>query len=107
MRKTAILICIALVVSLLMGCDEVVSEKPIGTEYIAAYDAMETVYGYKYDWINGEFKYLPDIKMLHHAEEYMIHYERVWSDGYSETYWRTVSKAAYEDALKEIGKGGE
>lgn len=106
MRKTAFLICIALIVLIFTGCAEIVSEKPIDTEYIAAYDAMETVYGYKYDWLNGEFRYLPEYKMVHHAAEYKVQYERMWSDGSTDTYWATVSKAEYENALKEIAKGG-
>lgn len=107
MRKTVFLICIALIVVFFTGCAEIVSEKPIDTEYIAAYDAMETVYGYKYDWLNGELRYLPEYKMVHHEEEYKVQYERMWSNGYTDTYWVTVSKAEYENALKEIEKGGE
>lgn len=105
MKKIMFLICITLIALSFIGC-EIVSEKPINTEYIAAYDAMETVYGYKYDWWNGELKYLPEYKMVHHEEEYRVQYERVWSDGSTETYWSTVSKEEYESALKEIEKGG-
>lgn len=104
MRKTALLICTALIVLLFTGC-EIISEKPIDAEYIAAYDAMETVYSYKYDWLHGEFRYLPELKMVHHEDEYKVQYERVWSDNSTETYWKTVSKGEYEDALKEIEKG--
>ena len=107
MRKTVLLICTALIILLFTGCAEIVSEKPIDAEYIAAYDAMKTVYGYKYDWLNGEFRYLPEIKMVHHEEKFKVQYERLYSDGSTETYWVTVSKAEYEDALKAIGKGGE
>ena len=107
MRKAAVLVCIAFVVVLLAGCAEIVSTKPIGTEYIAAYDAMETVYGYKYDWLHGEWRYLPELKMVHHEEEFKVQYERTWSDGSVEVYWQTVGKAEYENALNEIGKGGE
>ena len=106
MRKTALLIYTVLIVLLFTGC-EIISEKPIDAEYIAAYDAMETVYTYKYDWLHGEFRYLPELKMVHHDEEYKIQYERVWSDNSTETFWRTVSKSEYEEALKQIEKGGE
>ena len=106
MRKAAVIVCIAFVVVLLAGCAEIVSTKPIDTEYIAAYDAMETVYGYKYDWLHDEWRYLPELKMVHHEEEFKVQYEREWSDGSVEVYWLTVSKAEYENALNEIGKGG-
>lgn len=104
MKKTIILICIVLIAVLLVGCEarEIVSTKPINTEYIAAYDAMETDYVYKYDFWNGEFKYLPEVKMVHHPEEWRVQYERVWSDGTKDTCWKTVSKSEYEKVLQEI-----
>lgn len=100
-----ILILISICLSL-AGCVEVVSEKPIDAEYVAPYDAMETVYTYKYDWWHGDLKYLPELKMVHHEEEYKVQYEQVWSDNSIETYWKSVSKEEYEDALKKIKKGG-
>lgn len=102
MRKISFLICVVLTVLTLTGCVEVVSEKPIEAEYIAAYDAMETVFEYRYDWINGEFKYLPVFKMVHHDEEYRVKYEQVWSDNTTRTIWKTVTRAEYEEALKEL-----
>lgn len=106
MKKISIIICVILVAMLFAGCVEIVSEKPIDAEYIAAYDTMETVYGYKYDWWNGELKYLPELKMVHHDEEYKVQYERVWSDGTLDTYWLTVNKTEYENTLQKIDKGG-
>ena len=43
MKKIALIICLTLIVFIITGCAEIVSVKPIDTEYIAAYDAMETV----------------------------------------------------------------
>ena len=106
MRKIVILACIIMLVLLCTGCNDVVSEEPIDVEYIAAYDAQEMTYGYKYDWWHGDFKYLPEYKKVHHDEEYKVQYEQVWSDGSTTTYWKTVSKSEYEDALKVIEKGG-
>lgn len=107
MKKIAILLTLALFTVLLIGCVEPVSQKPINTEYIASYDAMETVYRYKYDWYHSDFKYMPELKMVHHEEEYRVQYERVWTDGTKDTYWLSVSKAEYENALRQIEKGGE
>lgn len=107
MKKMLIGIALVLFVVLLAGCAEIVSENPIDTEYIPAYDAVETVYNYKYDWYHGDFKYLPEIKTVHHEEEYKVQYERVWSDGSIDIRWMTVSKEEYEKALMQIEKGGE
>lgn len=101
-KKVAILICIALIMTLMAGCAEIVSQVAINAEYIAAYDALETKYVYKYDVWNGEFKYLPEVKMVHHPEEWRVQYERVWSDGTKDTCWKTVSKSEYENGLQEI-----
>lgn len=97
-------ICIALICIILSGCTEIVSERAINTDYITAYDAMETVYEYKWDWWHGDFKYLPVYKMVHHNAVYKVQYEITYSDGSSETYWKEVDKTTYEDALKEIGE---
>lgn len=107
MKKIAILLTLALFAVLFTGCVESISEKPIDVEYIAAYDAMETVYSYKYDWYHGDFKYLPELKMVHHDEAYKVQYERLWSDGTTDTCWVEVSKTEYENALRQIEKGGE
>lgn len=104
-KLIAILLTLGMVLCF-VGCNEIVTEKPIDVEYIAAYDAMETVYGYKYDWWNGEVKYLPEYKMVHHEEQYKIQYERVWSDGTTDTYWLDATKTEYEKALQEIENVG-
>ena len=85
------------------GCTEV-SRTPIDTEYIAAYDAMETVYEYKFDAWNGDFVLLPVYKQVHHEDEYKVQYEIVWSDGSVEQRWVTVDKAKYEEAKKALAE---
>ena len=101
-RQTFAVIVMLLCVSALISCAEVVSEKPIDVEYVAAYDAMETVYSYKYDWLNGDWKYLPEYKMVHHEAEYKVQYEAIWSNGEITTYWENVDKQEYEQALDEL-----
>lgn len=105
-RYISIAVCAVLLLVLLTGCIEAVSEKVIDVEYVAAYDAMETVYNYKYDWWNGEFKYLPELKMVHHDDVYKVQYEIVYSDGTTSTRWETVTKEEYDKALSAIEKGG-
>ena len=106
MKKIATLLLTLAMLFCFVGCNEIVSEKPIDVEFNFSYDAMETEYVYKYDWWNGEFKYLPEVKMVHHDAEYKVLYERVWENGYTDTIWVTVSKAEYDNALQEIEKVG-
>ena len=104
MKKIFIMLCLVMTLVVFVGCYEMVSEKPIDARYTAAYSAMETVYGYKYDWLNGEFKYLPEIKMVNHDEKYEVKYEVSYSDGSVVEEWRTVSKAEYEAAMQDMGE---
>lgn len=105
-RYIAIAVCAVLLFTLLTGCVEVVFEKVIDVEYVAAYDAMETVYEYKYDWLHGEFKYLPVYKTVHHDAVYNVQYEIIYSDGTTTTRWKEVTKDEYDKALSSIKKGG-
>jgi hypothetical protein len=104
MKKILVLLCLVLTLVVFVGCYEVVSEKPIDARYTAAYSAMETVYGYKYDWWNGDWKYLPELKMVHHDEKYEVQYEVAYSDGSVVKEWRTVGKEEYDTALIEMGE---
>lgn len=104
MKKILITLCLVLTIVTLFGCAEVVSEKPIDTRYTAAYDAMETVYSYKYDWWHGDWRLLPEMKMVHHDEIYEVQYEIAYSNGNTRNEWRTVNKAEYEAALSEVAK---
>jgi hypothetical protein len=100
-------VSIILVVATFAGCAEVVSTKPIDTDYTAAYDAMETVYEYKYDWYHGDFKMLPVYKSVHHAAVYRVQYEDVYSDGKVYHRWQEVDKAEYDRAVKAIAERKE
>ncbi len=106
----SIIFLIAFILTLLfcsVGCAEVISETPIDAEFIAAYDAMETIYEYKYDWYHGDFKLLPVYKQVHHAEVYKVQYQIIYSDGNSYTEWREVDKVTYEEAEKALAAMGE
>lgn len=101
-KVLAIAICLAMFCVILTGCAEAVSETPINTEYIEAYDAMETVYEYKYDWLHGEYKYLPVYKQVHHSEVYKVQYRVIYSDGSDTTIWKEVDRQTYEEALEIV-----
>lgn len=106
MKLNRILACIMICVMMfvLIGCAEKISETPVDTEYTPAYDAMETVYEYKWDWWHGEYRLLPNYKMVHHEEAYKVQYKIVYSNGDEYLEWRTVDKQTYEEALREIEK---
>lgn len=104
MKLNKIIACIMMCVTLfaLASCAEKISETPVDVEYIASYDAMETVYEYKYDWWNGEWRLLPNYKMVHHEEVYKVHYKVVYSNGDVLLEWKTVDKQTYEEAMRYI-----
>lgn len=104
MKLNIIIVCLVICTMMyaLIGCTEVVSEVPIDTEYIEAYSAMESVYEYRYDWYHGDFVYVPVLKQVHHSAEYKVQYKVTYSDGTTDTRWRTVDKATYEETLKQL-----
>ncbi len=108
-RIVVMIVCIGALLCLCACGAEVVTKTPVSTEYVPAYDAMEMVYEYKYDWLNGEFKYLPNIKQVHHEEVFKVQYKIAYSDGSEETRWEDVDKETYEEAEKALkereGKG--
>lgn len=110
-RFITILLLITFIITFLLfcsvGCSEVVSKTPIDTEFIAAYDAMETVYEYKYDWYHCDFKLLPVIKQVHHNAVYRVQYQLTYSNGESYAKWEEVDKTTYEKAVKIISGGSE
>ena len=105
-RNTAIILiaCFLACLIFLTGCEEVVAETPVNVEYVAAYDAMETQYEYKYDMWHGDFVMLPVLKMVHYEERYKVQYKILYSDGSEVLSWRTVDKATYEEAKQAISE---
>ena len=101
MKKVFIVLCLLLTLVVFVSCYEF-SEKPIDARYTAAYSAMETVYNYKYDWLHGDWRYLPEMRMVDHDEKYEIQYEITYSDGSVVKTWRSVSKEEYEAILNDM-----
>lgn len=104
MKLNKIIVCLMICVMMfaLVGCAVAISETPVDTEYIAPYDAMETVYEYQWDWWHGEYRLLPNLKMVHHEEVYRVQYKIVYSNGDEQFKWRNVDKQTYEEAMQEI-----
>ena len=108
--KKAISMILAMIIVLfcVMSCTEaIVSQVPIDVDFIAAYDALETVYEYHWDWYHMDYKYLPEYKLVHHEAVYRVQYSLTYSDGKTETVWREVDKDTYEEAKNEIEKDTE
>ena len=102
MKRFLILILCAGILMCLCACGkDMVSKEIVNTEYTPAYDAMETVYEYKWDWWHGDFVYVPNLKQVHHEEVFKVQYKITYSDGSEETCWEEVDKELYEKALAE------
>jgi hypothetical protein len=99
-----ILAIILLLVVILPGCRaEEVSNVPIDTDFREAYDAQEVEYGYVYDWLNGEIRYMPTgTKLVHHDAVYRVKYRTTYADGYVNEYWETVTEEEYREAVKQM-----
>ena len=104
-----ILAIILLLAVILPGCRaEEVSNVPIDTQVIEAYDEQKVEYDYIYDWVHGEYRYLPTgTKLVHHEAEYRVKYRKTYSDGYVNEYWETVTEKEYREAVKVLKGGGE
>lgn len=87
---------LVLVAVILTGCASETKRTPIDCRYTAAYSAVETVYEYKYDYWNGEWRYLPEVKTVQHPESWEILYDVEYDDGSSQKQWVAVSQTDYE-----------
>lgn len=113
MKTTKLLVIVIAVITIaftIMGCDDgvvPVSKTAINTEHIEAHDAMETVYEYEYDYINGKFVLLPFLKNVHYPAVYRVEFEIVYSDGSVYHTWYEVGKEEYDNAVKAIEERGK
>jgi len=87
---------LALMIVVLAGCAAEIKRTPIDCRYTEAYSAVETGYEYKYDYWNGEWRYLPEVKTVHHPESWEILYVIEYDDGSSQRQWIEVSQHDYE-----------
>lgn len=100
MKKIIFVALCLVMVTMLCGCAEAISEEPINVDFIEAYSAVETKYEYKYDWYHGDYRMVPVIKTVYHPDEYRVQYRVTYDNGSTATVWRTVDRQIYEDALK-------
>lgn len=108
MKKIIIILCLALSIITLVGCAEIVSREPIQVEMIEGYDSQEMEYGYVYDWVNGEVRYMPKgMKTVHHDPVYRVRYKVAYSDGRVNESWQTVDEKEYREAIEHMRGGAE
>ena len=102
MVKKIILALVIVALIFMTGCAEVVSEVPIDARYTEAHEAIETKYVYKYDWGQGQYRLMPEIRTVRYDDKYEVEYERTYSDGRKDTYWVEVTKKEYEAVLATL-----
>lgn len=92
------------VLAIISGCYEAekrseVSREAIDRRYTAAYDGVETGYQYKYNFLEGAFVLVPEVKTVHHEEVYEVLYRTTYDDGSTRDRWETVGKEEWEAAI--------
>lgn len=108
MRKAIIIISLLLIAVMLSGCAEEISCEPVDVKYIEAYDDQVMVYGYVYDWVHGEYKYMPTgTKIVHHDPVYRVRYRSVFSNGCINEYWQTVTEEEYQEAVEQMRRADD
>ena len=104
--KKAFTIILALIIVMfcVISCTvEIVSEIPLDVDFVAAYDTMETVHEYVWDWYHMDYKLLPVSKKVHYEAVYKVKYLITYADGSERTEWREVERMTYEAAKNELG----
>lgn len=88
------------VLAVISGCHELeeVSREVIDWRYTSAYDSIETDYQYKYNFLEGEFVLVPEVKTVHHEEVYEVLYRVTYDNGSTYDWWETVGKKEWEAA---------
>lgn len=100
MKRIWILICLAVMLLALVGC-----EKAVMTPIAVKYTPGETVvaYDYKINVLGGKMKSTPKLEEI--PPKYEVMYELSWSDGtkHTEDFWRDVTKEEYDRACELLG----
>lgn len=98
-----VMTCLVIITFIISGCAEKMSCEPIDVKLIEAYDEQVMEYGYQYDLLYGEFRYLPTgLKTVHHDPVYRVLYKSVYSDGRVTENWQTVTEQEYIKAVEFI-----
>lgn len=86
-------------VALLVGCKdrELISSEIIDTRFTPAHSEVVTTYEYQFDWLEGEFKYLPNTHTEWIADKYEVCEQYTFDNGDIVTQWNECDKEVYEE----------
>ena len=76
------------------------------SRYVKAYEDVVTDYEYKYDFINGRLRLLPNTHTVKHKAVYQLKYRTIYDDLTFKDEWVDVSKAEYDEYEKIKNSGG-
>ena len=111
MKKLITIILVAvMMVTLLAGCVDTpteVSREPVDVKYTKAYDSVVTDYEYRYNIFHGGFVMVPNVRTVHHAEEWSIQYRITYGNGEQKTMWCKCTEAEYNLVKGELITGGD
>lgn len=95
MKRIWILICLAVMLLTLVGCEKA-TKTPIDVRYTPGETVV--VYDYSFNILGGKLKGRPEFKEI--PPKYEVMYELSWSDGTKriEDFYRTVTKEEYDRA---------
>ena len=90
-----LLICIVLL-TVLVGCRNVVDKEPKDRRYTAAHNEIFTNLMLLPQG-NGQFIFVPVTQSHYIQDRYEILYEITYDDGYQTDKWETVTKSEYDE----------
>lgn len=100
MKRVFALVALSLIiVTTLCACNNKIEIKreSIDCRYTPPYDGIETNYVHKYDWWQGDFVLVPEVKTVHHDAVYEIKYRITYDDGSTKDIWETVTANEYNE----------
>jgi hypothetical protein len=115
MRKAGIItiLCIFIfaivsVIGVSCGADTrtVIKKAACESKHIKAYTEVVTDYEYKFDWLHGKYRLVPNTHTVKHKDEYKLMYRTIYDDLTGKTEWVTVSKAEYDAYKAQENRGG-
>lgn len=100
----AVILLSIMVVTLCAGCEPPteVSREPVDVRYTAAYEGIETEYQYVFDWLKGDFVYVPVVKTVRHEAKWEIQYLITYDNGEEKTEWCICTEAEYNQVMDRI-----
>lgn len=108
---TIVCIILILIISIIgVSCNNrtrvVIKKAACESRYVKAYEDVVTDYEYKYDFVNGSLRLLPNTHTAKHKAVYQLKYRTIYDDLTFKDEWVDVSKAEYDEYEKIKNSGG-